>query len=305
MRTALSTSWNAFRHGKGKDLVFEIQKLGFEEVELSFNLTSSMVEEIAVYAAQNAIRITSVHNYCPIPSGMPPAQALPDCYAMSSCNEKERAQAVQYTKNSIDTASRLGARAVVLHCGRVEIPDKTRALIKLLESGKKDTSEFISLKDALIAERQEKAQPFFENTLKSLGELNTYARKKNILLGVETRYYYREIPTFEEIGIILKEFSNPAIGYWHDTGHAQIMENLGIAKHSDFLDAYGSRLIGMHVHDIAGGDDHRAPGEGDFDFSLIRQYLRDPISTVIEAHHPATSAQIKKAKSLIEAIGNG
>lgn len=305
MRLALSTSWNAFRHGGGRDLVFEIQKLGFEEVELSFNLTSSMVEDIALHALKGAIRITSVHNYCPIPTGLTPSQALPDCYAMSSCNEKERVQAVQFTKRSIDTAYRLGARTVVLHCGRVEIPDKSRALIKLLETGKKDSAEFVSMKNELIAERKANAQPFLENTLKSLAELNTYAREKNILLGVETRYYHREIPTFEEIGIILREFSNSQIGYWHDTGHAQVTENLGIAKHKDFLDLYGNRLIGLHLHDIVGGDDHRAPGEGNLDFTLIKPYLKDSISCVIEAHYPATTPQIKKAKTFIEAIANG
>ncbi|HPT07621.1 MAG TPA: sugar phosphate isomerase/epimerase [Candidatus Omnitrophota bacterium] len=305
MRSALSTSWNAFRHGQGRDLVFEIQKLGFEEVELSFNLTSSIVEEIGLYAAQGAIKISSVHNYCPIPPGLTPAQALPDCYAMSSCNEQERLQAVQFTKRSIDTAHHLGARSVVLHCGRVEIPDRTRPLIKLLECGKKDTPEFIRLRKELIEERISKAQPFFENTLKSLAALNSYAREKNVLLGVETRYYHREIPTFEEIGIILKEFDNSQIGYWHDTGHAQVTENLGIAKHKDFLDSYGKRLIGLHVHDSVGGDDHRAPGEGNLDFTLIKPYLNESITCVIEAHHPATASQIKRAQALVEEIGNG
>jgi len=46
MPLALSTSWNAYRYNDAGSLLFEIKQLGFSNIELSFNLTAQMVDEI-------------------------------------------------------------------------------------------------------------------------------------------------------------------------------------------------------------------------------------------------------------------
>ncbi|MFH1281589.1 MAG: sugar phosphate isomerase/epimerase [Candidatus Omnitrophota bacterium] len=302
MRLAISTSWNASRFSDGAKLLFEIDQLKFRAIELSFNLTAGMVESIAKESARLGIRIQSLHNYCPIPAGLNCQQALPDCYSLASLDQHERLLAVKYTKSTIDTASRLGAKAVVLHCGRVQIPDSTRQLINLYNRGFKDQADFIKLKEEMICQRASHAAVFFEQALKSLEELNTYAKIKDVLLGVETRFYHCEIPDIFEIGIILKKFCNSQIYYWHDTGHAQLMENLGFAKHKDFLDLYGNSLIGVHLHDILGCQDHLAPLTGNMDFALLKPYLKPDTLKVIEAHYPASVKDLIKSRDFISRI---
>jgi len=302
MPLALSASWNAFRHRSGKSMLFEIKKARFDQVELSFNLTAAMLKSVFSARKKLGIKITSVHNFCPIPDGFTREEALPDCYSMASLSAPERARAVIYTKQSIDTARRFGAAAVVLHCGRVEIPDRTKTLIALYDQGRRDSAEFKKIRDEYISRRQALCRPYFENTLKSLEELEAYARKCRIILGVENRIYYREIPTLDELGAIFKRFKGSNIGYWHDTGHAQVMQELGINRHKDFLDRCAPVMVGIHLHDIRGCRDHLAPSKGGFDFSFLRPYLSKKTIKVIEAHHPASPQDLIKSREYLEHI---
>lgn len=305
MSLCFSTSWNAFHYTTGNEIISEIKQIGFNEVELSFNLTSSLVEDIKKIKQTGQIQVTSVHNFCPIPESLKRNEALPDCYSMASLDEGVRELSVKYTKGSIDTAYELGADFVVLHCGRVEITEFTKKLINLYLNGAKDSPELAVLKDKMITARQSAKKPFFENTLKSLAELNQYARGKNVRLGVETRIYYNEIPSFDEIGVILKEFKGANICYWHDTGHAQIMQNLGFVEHQDYLEKYAYAMGGIHLHDVAGCTDHLAPLQGELDFSQFKQFLKEETTKVIEAHHSASAEDLKKAKSFLEGLFDG
>ena len=306
MPLALSTSWNYSNHNNGAQLLNEIKNLGFEDVELNFGLTASIVDEIISIAQRGEIKVLSVHNYCPIPQGLTQQEALPDCYAMSSLSEEERRAAVKFTKETIDTACRLNAKAVVLHCGRVEIPDRTKDLITCYNSGmKNNSSRYNELKEVMVRERAQNIKPYFENTLKSLEELNRYAESKNIYLGVENRYYYCEIPSLEEIGLILDTFKGSRLCYWHDSGHAQLMENLGFTKHKDYLESYGKSLFGIHLHDIIGARDHQAPKKGTLDFRMFTPFITKDTLKVMEVHRQAGAEDLTQGKLYLESLLNG
>ena len=302
MGIALSTAWNAFRHKAGLEIISEITALGFKEAELSFNLTQKIVEGIRKETAAKKIRVLSLHNYCPIPEKLKRSAALPDCYSLASLDQKERAQALRYTKATIDTAGSLGAKAVVLHCGRVKVPDRTGDFIKLYNRGEIHTSKALDLKSQADKEREKKASFYFAKAVDSLKELSSYAKKSNIKLGIENRYYFPEIPSFQEFALLFDYFKNDNIFYWHDTGHAQLWENLGFIRHEEYLKCYSKRLAGIHLHDIKGTRDHKAPATGDFDFRMLKQYIKKDTLLTIEAHHPATAIEIISAKKYLEKI---
>lgn len=305
MSLSISTSWNSFRHNTGRGIIEEIKSLGFDTVELNFSLLPHIVDEISDLVRQNSIKISSVHNFCPIPDSLSLAEALPDCYSMASLDEQIRSQSLKYTKQSIDTAQKLKARAVVLHTGRVEIPDDTKKLMSFYRNNLKGTPDYEHFRQKIIDERSRHIQPYLEQTIKSLRELAAYAQSRDVLLGVETRIYFREIPGLGEIGTILDIFPNKNILYWHDAGHAQVNENLGFSRHEDFLKRYSDRMLGVHLHDVLGVDDHLPAGKGTIDFGMLKKYLKPDTLKVVETHQPASAADIRESKLYLERIFDG
>ena len=303
MGISLSTSWNAFRYNDGKAIIREIKDLGFNTVELSFNLTEKIVRDIERLAEEKQIKVSSLHNYCPVPDGLSREEALPDCYSLSSLDPQERQKAVKYTKISIDSAFRLKAEAVVLHCGRVEIPDRTRELFAFYDNKSGlSSAPALRLKDEMCQERELKVSSHLDAALKSLEELVDYAARLKVKLGIENRFYFREIPSFEETAKILERFQGANVFYWHDTGHAQLWENLGFLRHQDYLERYQQYLLGLHLHDIKGTQDHLAPGVGDLDFSVLKPYIKKDTIKTLEAHYPASPREIVRAKELLEGL---
>ena len=80
------------------------------------------------------------------------------------------------------------------------------------------------------------------------------------------------------------------------------MENLGLAKHKDFLERYGRRLIGAHLHDILGCQDHLSPSQGKIDFSMLKPYLKKNVLKVIEAHQPASAEELISSRKFISQL---
>lgn len=294
----ISTSWNFRQHTRAKGIVDEIKKAGTFGVELNFSLPRALLGEFALLKKNGEVDIISLHNYCPLPEGIDPKKASPDFPSLSSPDEAERREALRLTKGTIDSAMELGARAVILHMGRVEVKNRTIKLSHL----EKGTPAHNELKTRMEEERQLLAKPYFENALKSLEELEQYAGRKGISLGIENRYYFRELPSFEEIGRILDHFGDSSIYYWHDVGHAKTQEYIGFGTHDDYLKSFSRKLMGIHLHDIIGVDDHRVPGKGNFDFNVLKPYVKKDTIKVIEAHQPATVDDMIEGADLLKDI---
>src|SRR3989337_2172331 len=113
---ALSTSWNAIRHQDGHALIEEIKGLGFQHVEINYQVTAEQLSQIAELVKDGVIKVNSLHNIVPMPQGADPNTAH-RLYPFTSPNPEVRKTGVELTKRSLDYAAKLGAKAVVLHLG--------------------------------------------------------------------------------------------------------------------------------------------------------------------------------------------
>ncbi len=295
---AISTAWKSDLCSDIKRMLSEIKDAGFSAIEVSYNLVPERLLELKKLIGEFNIRVLSVHNFCPMPGERIKGRIAPcDYYRLSSLDEAERLKAIEYTKRSIDTAKSLRAEVLVVHAGTVELDRAfTGKLLELCREGKADSEEYRIIKEEFLKTREASKAPYLENTVKSLGEIVSYAKDFGIKVGLEVRYYPNEIPNIEEAEYLLKLFSSQGLVYWHDVGHAEVNEKLGITKHAEYLRRFKGNTGGIHIHDLVGIKDHLAPFCGEFDFSKILPYLKDErLIKVIEAHPPASSDEIRAA----------
>ena len=138
---------------------------------------------------------------------------------------------------------------------------------------------------------------------RSLLELAEYAGRKGVRLGLENRYHYHEIPLPDELDELLGLCPDGVVGYWHDVGHAQVLEHLGFGTHEEWLQRFAGRMVGVHLHDVVGVNDHLAAGRGDVDWEMVARYL--PAGTLRTCEFQTTNSRQQVADGLAWLIDRG
>lgn len=277
----ISTSWWRNKVDRADSILDDVLALGLDGVELEYRITSKMYREMKPRFI-NSLPVFSIHNFFPLPEEFGLSQASGDLFLLSSTDADERLRAVKYTIKTIQHAHDLQARAVVLHLGRVDMPNPAVGFSRLYNDGKVHDADMPAFINEQRGIRHGIHQKNLDAALLSLEELNREAEKRRIFLGIENRYHFHEIPNLEEIGMILERFQGAHIGYWHDVGHARVQENLGILRRNELLEAYSEQMIGIHLHDVMGLKDHLAPGQGEIDFVAMKPHLRPSIPKILE-----------------------
>ncbi len=299
---AISTWWPSRKTKDGLKMIAMARKLDFEYIELHHSLSILQVEQFFKASIEGRIKISSLHNFCPAPHRSSTMKTGPDVYSLASPYTRERQFAVKHTKKTLEFARRFNAEAIVLHCGKVNIRDFTKKLVGIMEKEGTETKRYTRTLNKWIGKRTRKRQKYLDALLKSLAELNEIAVRDNIKLGIETRYYLHEIPFFDEFGLIFDEFKDGNVYYWHDTGHAQMHEALDVVPHIRFMEAYADRMIGIHLHDFSGTQDHKAPLMGNLDFKQLVPFLKKEHIKVVESFHPATEAEMMRGLNYLRHI---
>jgi Sugar phosphate isomerases/epimerases len=243
-------------------------KLGFDLIELSQAIRMQLLAGIQKMFDAGDIRVSSLHNFCPLPAEAAPASL--DCYKFSAASAEQREAAVTQTLRTIDFAARLNAPFVVLHLGQVEMSPITDRLIAMAKAGRYLSREYVRIKIGAVIEREKIAPECLAHVKDCLCRIIEYAASKNVRIGLEARRDYEQIPTEHELAELLEEMDSPHLGYWHDFGHSQIKENLGFIDHAEWLRTVGPRAFGCHVQDcVWPARDHQPPFTGGIDFEKL------------------------------------
>jgi sugar phosphate isomerase/epimerase len=276
---------------------------------LSHGVRITLVPGVLKAVEEGVVKISSTHNFCPLPTGV--VQAAPNLFEPSAVEHREHDQWLRHTKRSIDFAAQVKARTLVCHLGSVGFFwfNPSRDLRNYLQAhpdaGREaDDKTYQALLQKSLARLRKRMPPYWEQVKASLKEILDYAKQKGVLLGFENREKFDELPIDEDYAAFLAEFPADApVGYWHDTGHADIKESMGLLKHREHLEKMKSRLIGFHLHDVsAQGQDHQPVGDGHIDFKMVSEFWRPDVSLTLEFGPRVEVEEVVASKQQIEAL---
>jgi len=299
---SLSTSWLSHRHTDGHAMLREVADLGFEWIELSHGIRVSLVPGILKALHEGVIRVSSVHNFCPLPAGY--TSPAPNLYRPSSADDRERSQWLRHTRRTLDFAKQVGARVVVLHLGSVDFFwfDPVKKYRRYLQTqGEKFAAEAPEYRDLLaktLARIRRRAGPCWANVKACLEEILPYAEERGLRLGLENRERIEELPLDDGFPELLAGLSRPGVaGYWHDAGHAQLKHRAGLLVHPQHLEQNAAQLVGFHLHDVdATGRDHQPLGSGQIDFAMVARFFRPDQVFVLEYGPKIAAADVLESR---------
>lgn len=302
---AISTSFISQSVADGGRLLDVVADYGIQRIELDCRITKTQFQQIKAGLKQTPIQVGSLHNYCPFPALKPNVPPGGDYFELASLDRSERALAIEWTTRTIENANDLEAELVVLHCGAVEMKPNHRRIYDQYQAGPENEQRLDDLVSTELAQRRRQQMPHLDAIRFSLDRLLNVAQTYGVTLGLENRFHYFEIPDSEEFAVLFTEFEGAPIGYWHDTGHAHAQEVLRVVSQADLLTTHGDRLVGIHLHDATGLNDHLAPGKGEIDFAILKPYLKADPTVVIELAPGTDEADVRQAVSFAQdLIGN-
>lgn len=306
-RFSLSTCWCSHRHTDGYEMIKEMAGLGFSRVELSHGIRISLVPGILRAAEEGLVEFGSTHNFCPLPPGI--MHAAPNIFEPSSPHESERSQWLRYTKRSLDLAKQLGAKVLVCHLGSAKFlwANPETRLERYLDAHPERPAADPAYEKVLakcVKRLRSKMDRYLVNTKASINAVLDYAAKQGVVLGFENREGFVELPIDADYADFMAAFPADApIGYWHDTGHAQIKHNQGLLDHRGHLEKMAGRLIGFHLHDVnAEGSDHQTIGSGMVDFKMVSSFWRPEQTLVLELSPRLSVDDVLRSKERVEAL---
>ena len=292
------------------DFVAFMQGLGDLEIDLGFelgyHLEEELLGELVPLLRANSIPISSIHHVCPRPpAGRVPPWTDNSASKLTLHQDREiREIAVALGMRTLELANELEAPAVVFHLGRLDMDNPMPEVRRELERQDFDEEQYAEFLEGMRARRAEAAAPGLDHACRALDKWLRRAEALGVAIGAETPYHYHELPDFDEVGLLLAEFDGAPLGYWHDTGHAEVHRYLKLQpEENDWLAAYRDRLVGVHIHQCEGYRDHHPPAEGQIDLARLRKYLKPETIKVVELVPPLSDGELRDSLLYLKKLG--
>ncbi len=301
MRLAVSTNWNSRQHADGESLLEEIRAVGVDAVELGYALTHRQAAEIGTLRLRGAVRVESVHAFCPVPMGA--VSGNPEIFTICHRDDRQRRRACEAVLATARVAAEMEAGFVVLHAGRVPVQRAARKLAALAAAGRQDEPRYERQLERLLSQRDRRCDKVLDRLRQSLELLLPAFESLGLVLALENLPSWDALPNEAEATRLLAEFPTRHLACWHDFGHAQVRHNLGLIHHESTLRRLLDHVAGFHVQDTVGVEDaHLVPPRGTIDFERFRDLAALDRPAVLEPAPGTPAEQVREAVDFLRRL---
>lgn len=270
---SFSTCWNIKRHKTGSEMIEEIKSLGFQNVELNYNVTKEHLTTIEPMIERGEIGISSVHNTFP---HVPDPDYGTDSVLLGFDDEERRKRAIDLLVLSAEYAHRYGAKAVVVHPGEVPFPYNIDEELKgIYKEQGADSKAYQKLWREMLERRESLSEHYMTRIRESLEEVCEQTEKRGFKLsfGIETRSRCYQMPTLQEAKTIIDRLKGAPVGLWYDIGHGMMMDRMGLYDNVKEANAMIDDIVGVHIHETIGLSDHWCPYVHSQDHEFFDSFL--------------------------------
>lgn len=295
---ALSTLCFGTRLRSIEDQAFAAVAMGFRQIELGLSDSPPTLNGFDDTRRETGVRVTSVVSGC-----LKPQAEKAACQLLASSSADEREQALGSVRRHIQLAQRLGAPVVVLRGSSVADPklrhEAEQLHVKLVKDG---LSEELAEQIRDFVQRvQRKGQRQIEYLCRSLHQLMSEFPATKVAL--EPGLHIDDLLSFEAMGWVLDDLEKHGLGYWHDVGRIHMRQKSGLPGQGQWLEAYGGRMVGIHLQDAADNEYQMPPGTGEVDFRLVGEYTPKTALKVLEIDQKHGRTEILGAVQFLNGKG--
>ncbi|MCK7483213.1 MAG: HAD hydrolase-like protein [Candidatus Moduliflexus flocculans] len=174
-------------------------RIGFNQVELNHQMNT----EILSQADLSRYALSSVHEPCPADISMETLEER-DWLISSTDGESAGRKGVEAVRRGIELADRLGVRQLVVHSGQVSgemVSEKQ--LRRLYAADQTGSDEYRRIRDEMIAFGLPGLGRAWTRSRKACMNCSNTPPATGSALGLENRYHYNDIPTQDEMFVLL------------------------------------------------------------------------------------------------------
>jgi sugar phosphate isomerase/epimerase len=287
---SLSTCCYGSRLRTIEDQAFASVAMGFRRIELGILDAPVKLNGFEDSRRETGITVTSVIAGC-----LDPRSETMSGSKLGSLVENNRECALNSLRRHIKLAQRYGCSVVIVRGCELEDKPLREEAEKLAAKLHKDPANEALRESAreFVHRVHKKSHRQLEHICRALFSLATEFPETK--LAIEAGSSLVDLFNFESVGLALSDLARLGLGYWHDTGHVHLRERLGLEPQGRWLDAYSSRMLGVHLQDAAEGGAELPPGAGEVDFKLVKDFLPGNAERVLEINARHGRAEILAA----------
>ena len=280
---SLSTCWNSHRHTDGRAMLREIRDLGFEYAELSHGTRISLLPGILEAVDAGEMKISSLHNFCPLPMGV--THAAPNLYQFSAERPaRARTGRALHAQDHRVRRPRQGAagRAALRQHRHEELHRQAARPGRPRREGDRPNTRSSAPK--LDEKREAKKEPFVERVNEVAEEAPAGSRSARHQAGHRKPRGAGGTAAGKRFPVPFPRTDQPeprSIGTTPATPRSR--RTSGSSTTPCIWNRCATASSGFHIHDVQfPGRDHCAPGTGTIDFAALKPLVKPEHIKVFE-----------------------